>query len=122
MLRIVKFLVILTPYAICIPDSKNRIRKISVCLSVTLNRPLVVLFSRENGSTDFGDIFCGKKSTRGDIGYLKLSHSILNQNGGNSKLCLLRCTDTRVRERVARPCGCVCLCVCDGIIMYFRGR
>jgi hypothetical protein len=34
-----------------------------------------------------------KKSTEGDIGYLKLSRSILIQNGGASKSCLLHCVD-----------------------------
>jgi hypothetical protein len=40
-----------------------------------------------------------KKSTPGDIGYLKFSHSSLIQNGGGSKLCLLHCGSVgRVRE------------------------
>jgi hypothetical protein len=50
-----------------------------------------------------------KQSTPGDIGYLKLSYSILIQNGGGSKLCLLCCTVGHVMERVARPCVCVCV-------------
>jgi hypothetical protein len=59
-----------------------------------------------------------KKSTPGDIGYLKLSHSILIQNGGGSKFFLLCCTVGHVRERVARSCVCVMgLCVwCDGFV------
>jgi hypothetical protein len=93
-----------------------------VCLSVTLNTPLVVLFSRKNGLTDFDQIFVVvKKSTPGDIGYLKLSNSILIQNDGSSKLCLLCCTVGHGRERLARPrvcmVGVVCVmsvCVCDG--------
>jgi hypothetical protein len=49
LLRIVTFLVILTPYASTMP--KITLEKflsvcLYVCMSVTLNRPLVVLFSR----------------------------------------------------------------------------
>jgi hypothetical protein len=65
-----------------------------------------------------------KKRTRGKIGYLKLSHFILIQNGGGSKLCLLCCSVGHVREHVARPCVCVmggvcvwwvvCVCVVGG--------
>jgi hypothetical protein len=50
--------------------------------------------TRENGSTDFDEIFfVVVKSTEGEIGYLNLSHSNLIQNGGALKSCLLRLAD-----------------------------
>jgi hypothetical protein len=67
---------------------------LSVCLSITLIDLFLSSFHEKTDRPIWMKFFVViKKSTEGDIGYLKLSHSILIQNGSALKLCLLRRTD-----------------------------
>jgi hypothetical protein len=88
-----------------------------------VDRPVFVLFSQARPILMIFFVVV-KKSTWGDIGYVKLSHFILIQNCGGSKLCLLCCFVGHVRECVARPCVCMCVvevCGMGVVCMWWDG-